>query len=163
MSKRALGLIAALLIAGSIGAPSTSLAGASPTDEAMPVATRFPAEAIVGEWVTPKEENRPPGRIRFTRQNDGSYVGVLAWSSEPKKDVNNKDPSLRDRSLVGVVLIWNLRYDDGEYSDGYVYNPEDGATYRMNAEVLGPENLKVHGYLGIPLLGQTKIWTRYHP
>src|SRR5580698_3768965 len=98
MNKRSLGCIAAILVAGALGAPAPSLAQTSPTDEAMPLATRFPPEAILGEWCTQVEENRPPGRIRFVRADDGTYMGIMTWSSEPKKDVHNKDPKLRDRS-----------------------------------------------------------------
>jgi uncharacterized protein (DUF2147 family) len=124
---------------------------------------QFPADAIVGEWCTQAEENRPPGRVRFVRADDGTYTGIISWSSEPKNDVHNKDPKLRDRPLVGTVLMWHLRYDDGEYVDGRVYNPEDGGTYRVNVEVLSPESLKVRGFLGISLFGQTKVWSRFHP
>ncbi len=46
--------------------------------------------------------------------------------------------------------------------DGYCYSPNDGNTYRFKAEVLGPETMKIRGYLAIPLLGQTQHWTRYH-
>jgi uncharacterized protein (DUF2147 family) len=163
MNKRGLGCIAAILVAGAIGAPFPSLAQTPATDGAMTLATKFPPEAILGEWCTQREENRPPGRVKFVRADDGTYMGILSWSSDPKKDVNNKDPKLRDRSLVGIVLMWHLRYDDGEYVDGYVYNPEDGATYRMKSEVLSPESLKIRGYLGISLLGQSKVWSRFHP
>jgi uncharacterized protein (DUF2147 family) len=58
--------------------------------------------------------------------------------------------------------MWNLRYDDAEYVDGFVYNPEDGGTYKVKAELGGTDSLKVRGYLGISLFGQTKTWTRYH-
>ncbi|MGO9836106.1 MAG: DUF2147 domain-containing protein [Polyangiaceae bacterium] len=122
-----------------------------------------PPDAILGEWCTQREENRPPGRVKFVRAQDGTYTGILSFSTEPKKDANNKDPKLRDRPLVGIVLMWHLRYEDGEYVDGYVYNPEDGGTYRLKAEVLSPESLKIRGYLGISLLGQTKTWLRYRP
>jgi uncharacterized protein (DUF2147 family) len=156
-------LIAATLSALAMGAPATSSAQPFRTDEAMPQATKFPADAILGEWCTQKEENRPPGRIRFVRGEDGTYVGIISWSAEPKKDVHNKDPKLRDRPLVGAVLMWHLRFEDGEYVDGYVYNPEDGGTYRMKAEVQSPESLKIRGYLGISLFGQDRIWSRFHP
>ena len=163
MSRPSLGLIAAILVAGVCGAPAISSAQVSGEHEAIPLATKYPADAILGEWCTQREENRPPGRIKFVRGSDGTYLGILSWSADPKKDVHNKDPKLRDRSLVGIVVMWHLRYDDGEYVDGYVYNPEDGGTYRMKAEVLSAESLKVRGYLGISLLGQNKIWSRYHP
>jgi uncharacterized protein (DUF2147 family) len=161
MNPRAIVFMAGV---ASICAPAVSSAQAASTEEPTVLSsTKFPAEAILGEWLTPREENRPPGRIKFVRADDGTYTGIMTWATEPKKDVHNKDPKLRDRPLVGAVLMWHLRYDDGEYVDGYVYNPEDGATYRMNAEVLGPDSLKVRGYLGISLFGQSKIWSRFHP
>jgi uncharacterized protein (DUF2147 family) len=163
MSKRSLGWTAVILALGASGAPATSSAQPSRKDIAMPLATKYPADAILGEWCTQKEENRPPGRIKFVRAADGFYQGIVSWQSEPTKDVHNKDPKLRDRPVLGIVLMWHLRYDDGEYVDGYVYNPEDGGTYRFKAEVLSPESLQIRGYLGIPLLGQSKTWARFHP
>jgi uncharacterized protein (DUF2147 family) len=153
MSTRTIASIAGVLFAAAVGAPTIASA----------LTTKYAPEAILGEWCTQREENRAPGRIKFVRGSDGTYLGILSWSADPKKDVHNKDPKLRDRSLVGIVVMWHLRYDDGEYVDGYVYNPEDGGTYRMKAEVLSAESLKVRGYLGISLLGQNKIWSRYHP
>jgi uncharacterized protein (DUF2147 family) len=157
--------LAAIMMASAASAATN--AGASPLpsssyDETRPLTVKFPPEAIAGEWCTQVEENRPPARVKFELAKDGTYTGILSWSSEPRKDGNNKDPKLRDRPLVGIVLIWHLRYEDGQYVDGYVYNPEDGGTYRMKAEVVSPEALNVRGYLGISLFGQTQRWTRYH-
>jgi uncharacterized protein (DUF2147 family) len=153
----------AVLSALAISAPAVVWSLPSLTDGAEPVAVKHPPESILGEWCTQKEEGRPPARIKFVQAPDGMYMGILSWSADPKKDVNNKDPNLRNRPLVGIVLMWHLKYDDGEYIDGYVYNPEDGGTYRMKAEVLSPESLKIRGYLGISLFGQSKTWSRYRP
>ena len=163
MSLRLIVLIASGMVAGAIGPSAASATESPPTGEAQPLAMKFPPDAILGEWCTQREENRPPGRINFVQAPDGTYMGIVSWSAEPKKDVNNKDPKLRDRPIVGIVIMWHLRYDDGEYVDGYVYNTEDGGTYRMKAEVLSPESLKIRGYVGIALFGQTKTWSRYHP
>ncbi|HEX3758958.1 MAG TPA: DUF2147 domain-containing protein [Kofleriaceae bacterium] len=115
-----------------------------------------PPDAIVGEWWTEGNE----GRIRFVRSADATYSGILVGGKDPGPDVNNKDPALRSRPLLGTVLVWHLRPDDGEYVDGYVYNPRNGETYRMKAELTGKTTLKVRGYLGISLLGQSQTWTR---
>jgi uncharacterized protein (DUF2147 family) len=162
MSPRPIVAIAVAFVAAAISAPTISSADVSRSNEATPLATKFPPETILGEWCTQVEENRPPGRVKFVRAQDGTYIGILSWAADPKRDVHNKDPKLRDRPLVGIVLMWNLRYDDGEYVDGYVYNPEDGGTYRLKTEVLSPEAMKVRGYLGISLFGQSKIWSRFH-
>lgn len=113
---------------------------------------------IIGEWWTEQKD----GRIRFYKYRDGTYRGVLAWSKRPRPDTENDNPKLRSRSVVGILLMWKLHYDEeGEFEDGYVYNPEDGNVYRFDAKVLGPDKLEIHGYLGISLFGQTQVWTRY--
>ena len=45
----------------------------------------------------------------------------------------------------------------------FIVSPEDGSNYRVKAEGQSPESLKVRGYLGIPLLGQNKLWLKYDP
>jgi uncharacterized protein (DUF2147 family) len=125
--------------------------------EAQAAEAAFPEEAIVGEWWTEKKD----GRITFVKHDDGTYKGILSWGIRPRKDQFNKDPKLRDRPVIGLVLMWHLVYKDGEYEDGYVYNPEDGGTYRMKAWVTGRDSMKVRGFLGISLFGQTQTWTRY--
>lgn len=155
MSK--LASIATMAISSTVwlGASDAPPARADP-DAQEAKATAPPPDAIVGEWWTEGNE----GRIRFVRIPDGTYSGVLVGGTDPGTDVNNKDPALRNRPLLGSVLIWHLCPDDGEYVDGYVYNPRNGETYHLKAEVTGKTTLKVRGYLGISLLGQTQTWTR---
>ena len=119
--------------------------------------TPLPRDAIAGEWWTEERD----GRVEFSRTRDGTYQGVLRYGIEPRKDVHNPNPKLRDRSVIGIVLMWNLRYEDGEYVDGFVYNPEDGGTYRMKAWLTSARSLQVRGFVGISLFGQTHTWSRY--
>jgi uncharacterized protein (DUF2147 family) len=153
----------ATLAALAVSAPAVAWSLPSLSDGAGPLAVKHPPESILGEWCTQKEEGRPPARVKFVQAPDGTYMGIVTWSAEPRKDVHNKDAKLRDRPVVGIVLMWHLTYDDGEYVDGYVYNPEDGGTYRVKTEVLSPDSLKVRGYMGISLFGQSKTWSRYNP
>ncbi len=144
-------MLTALLFA--LGLPCPGLdTSASPAASAP-----LPADAIVGEWWTQEKD----GRVEFSKAADGSYQGVLRYGIQPRKDIHNKDPRLRGRSVIGIVLMWNLRYADGEYTGGFVYNPEDGDTYRMTAWLTSPRALKVRGFLGISLFGQTHTWARY--
>jgi uncharacterized protein (DUF2147 family) len=123
---------------------------------AQPYESARPSDAILGEWWTEGKE----GRFRFVRTPDGTYAGILVGGNDPGLDVNNKDESLRKRPLLGSVLIWNLRPDDGEYVDGFVYNPRNGKTYRIKAELTSKTTLKIRGYLGISLFGQSQTWER---
>jgi uncharacterized protein (DUF2147 family) len=155
MSRLASIATTALCTALLSGAAAPSPARAEPQAEELDAAAP-PPDAILGEWWTEGRE----GRFRFVRGPDGTYSGILVGASHPGTDVNNKDPALRNRPLLGAVLMWHLRPDDGEYVDGYVYNPRNGETYRMKAELTGKATLKIRGYLGISLLGQSQIWTR---
>jgi uncharacterized protein (DUF2147 family) len=124
---------------------------------AVELDTTFPEESILGEWWTPGKE----GRMRFVKTKTGRYEALVAWGIEPDlRDVNNPDPKLRNRKITGSVLIWHLQFEEGEYVDGYVYNPRDGNTYHLKARLLGKNILKIRGYLAVPLLGQSQEWTR---
>jgi uncharacterized protein (DUF2147 family) len=135
--------------------------------EAQPkmVAASQPSDLILGEWWT---ENRQ-GRLLFTRDKAGLFRGTTTCcvhkndEDNPDIDIHNPRPNLRSRPTLGIVLIWKLKYEDGEYVDGYVYNPRDGKTYRIEAKVLDHETLKIRGYMGISLFGQNQIWKRAHP
>lgn len=130
---------------------------------ATPAAGAPRADALLGEWWTEGNE----GRVRFTRDRDGTFRGTTTCCApaspspgNPARDIHNPDPKLRGRSTVGIVIIWKLAYEDGEYSGGYVYNPRDGKTYRFAAEIIDDGTVEVRGYLGIRLLGQSQIWKR---
>lgn len=159
-----------VLVSGALAAGG--LATATPATAHGPVRAKraarpaLPANALVGEWWTEERE----GRVRFERAPDGTYRGRTSWRApgpdtddSPILDRNNPDPKLRRRKTLGIILIWNLAFEGGEYEGGYVYNPRDGDTYRFEAELLDPDTLKIRGYLGIPLLGQNQIWKRYEP
>jgi uncharacterized protein (DUF2147 family) len=130
--------------------------GTPPARGQPPRAEATAPDAIAGEWWTEGQE----GRIRFVRSTDGTYAGILVAGKDPGTDVHNPDPALRNRPILGIVLLWHLVPEDGAYVDGYVYNPRNGKTYRMKAEVTGKTTLKIRGYLGISLLGQSQTWTR---
>lgn len=143
-----------LLGGGAVGLGAASAQAADPTK-----AARVPGDEILGEWWTENNE----GRIRITRDKEGFYRGTTTCCEKDGNiDVNNPKPELRKRSTLGIVLIWKLKYDDGEYVDGYVYNPRDGKTYRMEMKVIDAETLKIRGYMGISLLGQSQVWKRAH-
>jgi uncharacterized protein (DUF2147 family) len=150
-------LVAPALLASLLGLMVPVASEPARASDTVAVDGKMPPEAILGEWLTEGKD----GRIRFTKSADGTYTGVLTWSAKPAKDSKNPDPKLRGRSIVGIVLMWHLSYKDGEYEDGYCYNPQDGNTYRMSAHVQSATNMSIHGYLAIPLFGQTQRWTRY--
>lgn len=63
----------------------------------------------------------------------------------PKTDIENSNPDLRNRPLLGVPLLLSLRSSrHGEWV-GQIYNPDDGRTYDATLSVIGPDRLNVEG------------------
>ncbi|WP_271079526.1 DUF2147 domain-containing protein [Aurantiacibacter sp. MUD61] len=75
---------------------------------------------------------------------------------EPNRDVHNDNPSLRDRPIVGIEVLQNLRWDDGAWR-GQVYNPEDGGTYRAVVRPGSNGTLRVEGC--VTLFCREVTWT----
>ncbi len=89
--------------------------------------------------------------------------GKLVWNTQPDaNDINNPDEALRSRRVIGLTILWDLEPDGENFWDyGRLYDPTTGKTWRCNIRVLpGGDRLRIRGYLGISLLGQSRIWTR---
>ncbi len=95
----------------------------------------------------------------------GSVCGAIAWmqvpnhpDGTPKRDEHNDNPSLRERTLLGLPLMWGFRAaEDGRWADGRIYNPKNGNTYRAYLEATKLGRLKVSGCLFIFCGSET--WT----
>jgi len=97
--------------------------------------------------------------------------GTIVWLKDPlgddgkdAVDSKNPDPSLRTQKLVGLSLLSGFQPTDDPtvWKNGRIYNPEDGRTYSCNLKVQDTNTLRVRGYVGFSLLGETQIWNRVH-
>lgn len=119
-------------------------------------------DKILGIWLS---ENKN-GKIQIYKAGD-KYFGKLIWGKNmyeadgvtSKKDTKNSDASQRNRNLKDLVILTNMEYDDGEWTDGKVYDPEKGKTYSCTMKLNG-NRLNLRGYVGVSLLGRTSVWTR---
>jgi uncharacterized protein (DUF2147 family) len=57
-------------------------------------------------------------------------------------------------------MLKNFKYDEDEWSGGYIYNPSDGKEYKGYIKLKDQNTLAVRGYVGISLLGKTDTWIR---
>ncbi|MDO8297244.1 MAG: DUF2147 domain-containing protein [Caulobacter sp.] len=98
----------------------------------------------------------------------GLMCGRIVWLHVPRdargrldRDKNNPDKALRERELCGLTIIWNLRPDGPDrWRDGWFYNPDDGATYRLSAHLKAANLIVARVYVLIPLIGKTKTLVR---
>ncbi len=77
-------------------------------------------------------------------------------------DYRNTDPALRSRKVLGMPLIWGFKKtgDPNVFEEGQIYNGENGKTYNANISLQPDGKLRLRGYVGSPMFGETQIWTR---
>jgi uncharacterized protein (DUF2147 family) len=78
-----------------------------------------------------------------------------------KTDIHHPDASKRSRPIIGMVFMTGFTpAGPGKWDHGTIYDPQSGKTYSCTMELEGADTLKVHGYVLLPAIGRTEIWTR---
>jgi uncharacterized protein (DUF2147 family) len=110
--------------------------------------------AILGKWLTASGH----GVIEIVRCENavcGSIVGIDRTPNEPiPTDVAGK-------SQCGLTIIRDVAQAANDTWRGKITDPRDGATYHAILWVDNEGRLNLRGYLGIPLLGSTQVWSRF--
>jgi uncharacterized protein (DUF2147 family) len=131
------------------------------TSVLSPVASA--AESLDGFWMDSDGEVI----LEVSRCGDARCAKV-AWLRKPLgpdglplTDYRNSDPELRNRPVCGLQVVSGFKQQsDGTWGDGNVYVSDLGASFSGYAEVLGPNKVKITGYVLLPLFGQSEVWTR---
>ncbi len=128
------------------------------------VARADEAPSAAGFWVT-----QDHGAVVDIEPCEGGLCGFIVGlrldhpPNELIKDVHNPDPAKRADPICGLALMGSLKHVKGsaaKWDDGWIYDPESGSTYTVEAQLKGTDVLKLRGYLGISLFGRTETWTR---
>lgn len=146
-------VLTALFALGALGAYAAHAADAArAADDAR-------STQIIGNWLTEKRD----GIIQISRTSEGLYQGQIVGGDDPQRtDAHNPDPALRQRTLLGQIILQDMQYDGGgRWSGGTIYDPDSGHTYRCRLELRSADQLHVRGFLGVSLLGRSQTWTRY--
>jgi len=120
----------------------------------------------VGLWLNEEKD----GHIEVYEQG-GRLYGKVAWiipgqandpkTGKPKTDTENPNPQLRNRPLIGLVIMGDfVPKGSGRWEGGTIYDPNDGKTYRCLMTLSSPDVLSIRGYIGFSWIGRTTTWTR---
>ncbi len=117
-------------------------------------------EEILGTWINAAGD----GQVEISKQGE-KYIGTVLGSTDPdspdRKDINNPDPDLRDRSLQGMQILGDLTFrGDNKWAGGWIYDPNNGKTYKCKMSLKDNNTLKLRGYVGVSVFGRTEEWTR---
>ncbi len=128
-----------------------------------PARAQSGAQALQGWWLD------QTGRGGVVIAPCGTKLcGNIEWLKIPRDsqgklrtDSLNPNPAMTSRPLCGLPVLWNFVADgSGGWTGGYVYDPDTGKTYTSNMHLQADGSLNIHGYIGIPLLGRSVVWTR---
>lgn len=98
----------------------------------------------------------------------GMMCGRIIWLLVPRdpqgvlnRDRKNPNPALRGRKLCGLTMLWGLRPTGvNRWQDGWFYNPDDGKTYRVTAQLKSDDVIVARIYVGVPVFGKSKTLAR---
>lgn len=117
------------------------------------------SDPVVGKWWNEKKT----AHIEIVPCGD-SVCGSIVWMQEPnlddgspKRDANNEDEELRERTILGLQIIGGFEKEEpGVWEDGTIYNPRDGKTYKSNMSINDKGRLEVEGC--VLIFCQSQVW-----
>jgi uncharacterized protein (DUF2147 family) len=121
---------------------------------------------LVGRWKTIDDATGKFKSLVSIWEENGKVYGRIEKILDPSS--TNPDPrcdhcqgELKNRPLIGLRILWDLKRDGAQWSGGKVLDPESGKIYKcvLSLEDNG-KKLKLRGFVGVSLLGRTQYWLR---
>ena len=121
--------------------------------------------AIEGLWQSTDENTGEALSVVHIWSENELFYGKVQKLLDPKRQgsvCGKCQGDLKDAPIKGLQLLTGLSKNGDSWSGGTILEPKSGKTYKviLSLQDEGRE-LKVRGYLGIPSIGKTRIWTRY--
>ena len=122
------------------------------------------ADRLIGVW----EPSSGKAKVKIDKIGE-KYYGKIVWlrepvdpeTNKPKVDKNNPDEQMRSTPLRGYRMLKDFQYTDkDEWSEGTIYDPENGSTYNCIIKMTDENTLDIRGYIGVTALGRTDVWKR---
>ena len=119
---------------------------------------------LLGEWYSSKEDIV----ITIFEVNE-TISAKITWMKSPnnedgipKTDFLNPDESLRDRSRIGTLMMYDLTYIAGNiWDNGSLYIAEKGKIYSGMMKLKNQNTLNIRGYIGFSFFERySSTWTR---
>jgi uncharacterized protein (DUF2147 family) len=118
------------------------------------------SEDVKGLWRTPVDGGSLVRLVPCGEALCGRIVSSPRLKVAPdQKDIRNRDVSQRGRALHDLTFMRVRSIGPGTWGDGWVYNPEDGGTYKGVMELKPDGALRLTGCIVRPFC-KTQIWRR---
>lgn len=91
-------------------------------------------DSIKGVWLAGDGKSK----VEIKEKDSLTYYGKIVWLEQPTdsrgkplRDKQNPDKSLRDRTILEMIILEDLKYDSGRWY-GTIYTPKYGRTMDVN-------------------------------
>jgi uncharacterized protein (DUF2147 family) len=121
-----------LVLSGTILLAATAVAGAQAADP-------------VGEWLV--EDGSARIKVVSCPQPQGQPTlwGVIWAEKAPGRDQANPEPSMRNRPMLGVPILINMRQTQANLWNGKIYDARGGSLYDSKISLSRNDMLEVRG------------------
>ena len=116
------------------------------------------ADDIIGLWM-PSEGT---SYIQIYQNEDNKkYYGRIVWLKEPNDESGKPKTDPEGRPTLKMVNLKDFIFEDGEWTDGTIYDPKSGNLYYCTIEMPKKDKIDVRGSLDpFGLVGRTDVWVR---
>ena len=117
---------------------------------------------IVGKWYTIDEEGRKKSLVNIYQAPNGVFEGVIVklLTGDPNRLCVKCTGAEKDKPVMGMKFIKNLKANGDKLSGGSIIDPLDGKIYSCSMSFdKKTGKLKVRGSLdGWGLIGRNQTW-----
>jgi uncharacterized protein (DUF2147 family) len=114
------------------------------------VAAQAPAVDVAGIWI----DHTGQGAVEIAPCGN-RLCGRVVWLKNPEHK------SRSGKRICGAQILGDLRKEGAHaWGEGWIYNPEDEERFSAAIELANANTLRVTGYVGFRMLGETFTWKR---
>ena len=136
--------------------------------ESAPVKAQESTQAgPIGTWFTTGERYGINSHVKVTKCGK-KLCSEVVWLSKPLdkrgkpvRDIYNSRPEYRNRTIMGISILIQMRKTGRNQWRGWVYDPERGGVYESYVSMETPNRLKVTGCKTVIFeICKSQYWTR---
>jgi uncharacterized protein (DUF2147 family) len=129
----------------------------------LSISARNNPDELLGKWIN----EDATARFEFFKTGN-TYNAKIIWLVNPnnengqqKLDKNNPDKKLRNRPIVGLVIITGLQFSSkfSMWNEGKIYTPEKGEMLACKIKLTNRNELALT--VAKSIFSLTKKWKRY--
>jgi uncharacterized protein (DUF2147 family) len=116
-----------------------------------------PGAGLTGRWITPHR-----GAVIQIAPCGADLCGQIV-AMQPTSE-GNIPTDWAGATQCHLTIIQAAPHEDGAGHivwSGRILDPRDGSTYHATIALDPSHRLRVRGYIGLPIFGQTQVWTQY--